>query len=100
MQAINGTMRRFLFGATLLYCVGIVVLTLFWTTQIYPAWWLEFSSIFALYMFAPVLFLAPLAVLMRSVLIRGTVMIGAAAFLSIFGSQLLPPDIASAWTYE
>lgn len=93
MQAINGTMRRFLFGATLLYCIGIVVLTLFWTTQIYPAWWLELSSIFALYLFAPVLILVPLAILMRSVLIRGTVMIGAVAFLTLFSSQLLPPDI-------
>jgi endonuclease/exonuclease/phosphatase (EEP) superfamily protein YafD len=83
--------RRSLPGVPMLYCVGLFVLALLWTSGIQGVWWLELTNIFALCLFAPLVILAPAALLSRRRGLLGAVVIGCAVFVGLFGSQLIPP---------
>jgi vancomycin resistance protein VanJ len=75
----------------MIYCVIVVALVLIWTIGPGGIWWLELLNIFALFLFAPLLLLAPVALLLRSSWMRGAVLFALAAFLALFGPQLIPP---------
>jgi hypothetical protein len=83
--------RRLLIGATLIYCLGVVILMILWTTYIRQAWWVALSNVFALYLFAPLLLFVPAALLVRSRWLRGAVLLSLAVFLALFGARLIPP---------
>jgi vancomycin resistance protein VanJ len=83
--------RGLLIGTAVLYCVVVVALGLIWTFGPDGIWWLELSNIFALFLFAPLLLLAPAALLLRSGWLRGATLLTLAAFLALFGSRLAPP---------
>jgi endonuclease/exonuclease/phosphatase (EEP) superfamily protein YafD len=80
-----------LIGAALIYCIVVVALGLLWTLRVHEIWWLELSRIFALFLFAPLLLLAPAALLIRSRWLRAATALATLAFLAMFGARLLPP---------
>jgi hypothetical protein len=84
-------MRRALIGAAMIYSIAVVALGLLWTIGPDHAWWLALSNVFALYLFAPLLLLAPAALLLRSRWLRAAVMLVLGAFLALFGPRLIPP---------
>jgi endonuclease/exonuclease/phosphatase (EEP) superfamily protein YafD len=83
--------RGLLVGGATLYCIAIVTLSLLWTIAPDNIWWLELSNIFALFLFAPLLPLAPIALLLRSGWLRAAVLFTLAAFMALFGARLIPP---------
>jgi endonuclease/exonuclease/phosphatase (EEP) superfamily protein YafD len=82
--------RGLLIGAALLYCVSIVALWLLWATQAERIWWLALSNVFALFLFVPLLLLAPAALLVRSRWLRGAAALSLVVFLALFGARLVP----------
>jgi len=90
MDTLLRTARWLLASATILYCVGLLVLELLWKTGTQEYWWLNLANIFALLLFAPLLLLAPLALLSRSRKAQFAVLATCAMFLWMFGPQLLP----------
>jgi vancomycin resistance protein VanJ len=88
---LRRTARGLLIGTAVLYCIVVVALGLIWTFGPDGIWWLELSNIFALFLFAPLLLLAPAALLLRSGWLRGATSLTLAAFLALFGSRLVPP---------
>ena len=91
MRALLRTTRGLLIGAASLYCIILVALGVLWTIQPQRTWWLAFSNIFALYLFAPLLVLAPAALGSGSRWLRGAVALSAAAFVVLFGARFIPP---------
>jgi endonuclease/exonuclease/phosphatase (EEP) superfamily protein YafD len=82
---------RLLIGTAMLYCIAVVALGLLWAIHPDGIWWLALSNVFALYLFAPLLLIAPAALLLRSRWLRGAALIALVAFLALFGQQLIPP---------
>ncbi|MEN9934181.1 MAG: hypothetical protein RLZZ387_760 [Chloroflexota bacterium] len=80
-----------LVGAASVYGLAIVTLTALWMTDADQTWWTALTNIFALYMFAPLLVLVPLALAVPSWWLRGIAGASLAIFLASFGAQLLPP---------
>jgi vancomycin resistance protein VanJ len=83
--------RGIFIGAALIYCIVVVALGLFWSVRIQEAWWVELSRIFAIFLFAPLLLLAPAALLIRSRWLRAATALATLVFLAMFGARLLPP---------
>jgi endonuclease/exonuclease/phosphatase (EEP) superfamily protein YafD len=83
--------RGLIVGLALLYCILVVALGLLWTLRADSAWWLALSNVFALYAFAPLLLLAPAALLIGSRWLRAATALPLAVFLALFGARLLPP---------
>jgi endonuclease/exonuclease/phosphatase (EEP) superfamily protein YafD len=90
LQLILRTTRRLIVGATLLYCIALIVLLLIWGSGTQGSW-VELSRIFALYLFTPLLLLVPAAILIRSRELRAGAAIALVIFLSLFGTRLIPP---------
>lgn len=94
MHIVYQTLRRSLVGIALLYCVGLVALALLLNRRDPQLWWLELLNIFALYLFTPLLFLIPVALLNRSWWLRGAVATAGVVFLTQFGTHLAPPPMS------
>jgi vancomycin resistance protein VanJ len=77
-------------GMAVLYCAAVIALGLAWTIGPGGIWWLELSNIFALYLFAPLLLLAPAALLVRSSWLRAATLFTLVTFVALFGSRLIP----------
>jgi endonuclease/exonuclease/phosphatase (EEP) superfamily protein YafD len=90
MDKLFRTIQWLLASATILYCAGLLVLALLWETGIQRYWWLNLANIFALFLFAPLLLLAPTALLSRSRGGQFAVLAASAVFFCMFGPQLLP----------
>src|SRR5262245_33281586 len=88
---LTRTARGLLIGAAMLYCIAIVTLVALWAIGPERVWWLALSNVFALYLFAPLPFLALAALLLRSRWLHSAVLLVLAAFLALFGPQLIPP---------
>jgi vancomycin resistance protein VanJ len=91
VRTLTRAARGLLIGAAMLYCIAVVVLGLLWTIGPDRAWWLALSNVFALYLFAPLLLLAPAGLLLRSPWLRAAALLALAAFLALFGPRLIPP---------
>jgi len=85
------TARQLLIGTSLVYSVGVAILTVVWTISSYQRWWLTLTNIFALLFFMPLLLLIPAALVIRSWGLRAAAVIASAAFLALFGGRILPP---------
>ncbi len=96
MPTLRRMARWFLVAGILLYCVGLFALALIWALGIRGFWWIELANIFALYLCIPLLVFAPLAFWWRARVVRSAVLLGAVAFVVLFGSQLIPPAISAA----
>ena len=83
-------------GLIWLYLIGVSSLGLLWLGGIRGLWWLDLLNIFALYFFAPLIVLAPLAWLRRSRGMGVAVGLAVAIFVGLFGRQLLPRAVAHA----
>ncbi len=92
MHHISQTLRRLLIGCILLYTGMLVILTILWQSPAASFSWLPILNIFALYLFVPLVLLIPLAVYMRSWLLRGAVLVVGVLFLWLFGVSLTPPS--------
>ncbi|MBK9711740.1 MAG: endonuclease/exonuclease/phosphatase family protein [Kouleothrix sp.] len=90
MPAVLQTARRTLIVATMLYCAGLLVLALLCKIGMHGFWWLDLANIFALLLFAPLLLLIPAALLWHSRGPQIAVLVACAAFVGLFGQQLLP----------
>ena len=88
--------QQLLIGTALLYSIGVAVLTILWTMNLYQRWWLTLANMFALLFFIPLLLLIPAALLVRSWGIRAAAAIALAAFLALFGDRILPPAAPAA----
>jgi endonuclease/exonuclease/phosphatase (EEP) superfamily protein YafD len=88
--------RRLLASATILYCAGLLILALLWETGIQGYRWLDLANIFALLLFAPLLFLAPAAFLSGSPRAQLAVVIACTIFLWVFGPRLLPRNMQAS----
>jgi endonuclease/exonuclease/phosphatase (EEP) superfamily protein YafD len=93
MRSLRQVTRRLLAVATILYCIGLVVLALLWTMGIQGFWWLDLANIFALYLFAPLLLLGPAAIIFPTRGSRSATLIACVVFLGLFGSRMIPPSI-------
>ena len=91
MGTVTRLARGLLIGAALLYCVAVIALVLLWSLDPDRIWWLALSNVFALYLFVPLLLIAPAALLLRSRWLRGAACIMLVAFLALFGQRLIPP---------
>jgi endonuclease/exonuclease/phosphatase (EEP) superfamily protein YafD len=74
-----------------IYCAGVVVLAVLWLAGVRATWWLNLAQIFALYLCAPVLVLAPLAWRAGGARRRGAAAAGLLALVVLFGARLVPP---------
>ncbi len=90
MRTLLRTARRLLAIATILYCAGLLVLALLWTIGFQGVWWLELANIFAPHLFAPLLLLAPAAILSHSRWQQIAVLTACAVFLGLFGPRMIP----------
>jgi len=93
MRALLRTAWRLMAVATMLYCAGLLVLAVLWAIGIQGVWWLDLANVFALFLFAPLVFLAPAAFLSRRRGLQGSVVIACAACLGLFGPQMIPPAV-------
>ena len=91
MGTVTRLARWLLIGAAMLYCVAVVALALLWSLHPDGIWWLALSNVFALYLFAPLLLIAPAALLLRSRWLRRAASIMLVAFLALFGQRFIPP---------
>ena len=96
MRTIGLVLRRLLSDAAAIYCGGVIVLVALWHTAAQPPWWLALANVFALYLFAPLLLLAPAALVVRSRGLRSTVVVLVAIFLLLFGARLIPASATQA----
>jgi endonuclease/exonuclease/phosphatase (EEP) superfamily protein YafD len=85
-------MGRLLVGAIWIYCVGIIALAIAWAAGDQGIWWLNLANVFALYLFAPLLVLAPVSWLMPARRLRAATALAIAAFIGLFGVRLIPPS--------
>jgi endonuclease/exonuclease/phosphatase (EEP) superfamily protein YafD len=83
--------RGLLIGTAAIYATAVGVLGVLWTIEPARTWWLALSNIFALYLFAPLLLIAPAALLSRSKWLRGAAALSIVVFLALFGARLIPP---------
>src|SRR5262245_28547540 len=95
MRVLLGTARRLLAAATILYCVGLIVLALLWLAGIQGIWWLDLLNMFALCLFAPLLVIVPLTYVVSPRQLRSVLVLASAGFLGLFGARLIPPAIPS-----
>ena len=91
MGTILLSTRRLLIGLASIYCIGVVAMAILWAVRPQPVWWLALTNVFALYLFTPLLFLAPAALLLRSRWLRASVVVALVTFLALFGARLAPP---------
>jgi len=96
VQALLRATRRLLIGATLLYCIVIVVLAWLWAAHGSETWWLALSNVFAAPLFAPLLLLIPAAIVVRSWWMRAATAVPLAVFVALFGTRFLPPPAPQA----
>jgi vancomycin resistance protein VanJ len=95
MRILLRTTGSLLLGATWIYCVGVAALALVWFADYQGMWWLDLANVFALYLFAPLLLIAPLSWLMPALRLRGAAALALAAFFGLFGARLVPPAAQS-----
>ena len=85
------TIIRWLIASTsVVYSVVLLMLSLLWSLADSQPWWLILSDIFAPYLFLPLGLLIPLALLMRSVWLRFSVITAILVFIIAVGAYLLP----------
>lgn len=92
-QSLNGPRRALflaLLGGASLYCLAITALAALWALAPEARWWVAMTNIFALYLFAPLLVLAPLALVLPSGWLRAATAVPLAIFLASFGPWLVP----------
>lgn len=87
-------------GTSVVYSVVLLMLSLLWTFSESQPWWLALADIFAPYLFIPLVLLIPLALLMRSVWLRVSVVAATVVFIAAVGAYLLPstPEQSNAET--
>jgi endonuclease/exonuclease/phosphatase (EEP) superfamily protein YafD len=90
VQALRRAARLLVIGATLIYCIGLLILAALWATAKPGPWWLAIANVFALLLFAPLLLCFPAALVIRSRWMSGAVVAALALFLALFGVHLLP----------
>jgi endonuclease/exonuclease/phosphatase (EEP) superfamily protein YafD len=90
VRALLRATRWLLIGATLIYCLGLLILAALWASAGPRPWWLEIANVFALLLFAPLLLFIPAALAIRSWWMRGAVVVALALFLALFGPRFLP----------
>ncbi len=92
------TLRQAFVTGVVLYSLGTSLLSLLWFTLGQAPWWLAVAAIFAPFWFAPLVFLVPLALFVRSSWLRGATLLMLALFLLLFGSWLVPkaPPVGEA----
>jgi vancomycin resistance protein VanJ len=91
MRTLLWMTGRLVVGLTWIYCVGVIILALFWLAGVQGIWWLDLANIFALYLFAPLLLLAPITYLVSARQLRGAAGLALVAFFGLFGPRLIPP---------
>jgi endonuclease/exonuclease/phosphatase family metal-dependent hydrolase len=62
-----------------------------WLAGVQGIWWLDLANVFALWLFAPLLLLAPIIWLLRARRSRGVIALAALAFFGLFGPRFVPP---------
>src|SRR5690242_7701781 len=60
MRTLLQLTRRLMIGLVWLYCLGVIVLAVVWLAGVQGIWWLDLANVFALWLFAPLLLLAPI----------------------------------------
>lgn len=91
MGALGRAAYWALLGGATLYGLGIVALAALWQIMPEGRWWVTVSNIFALYLFLPLLLLAPLALAIPSRWLRGVVAAPLLICAVSFGPWLVPP---------
>ena len=85
-------------GTSVAYSVVLLILALLWSLSNFQPWWLALTDIFAPYLFIPLVLLIPLALLMRSVWLRFSVLAATIVFIAAIGSYLLPSAPEQTYT--
>ena len=96
MRMVLQKSRQLLGGLVWLYVLGVMVLGLLWLAGIHGRWWLDLLNIFALYVFAPLVVLVPLAWLLGARRLRVAASLALAIFVALFGQQFIPRAAAQA----
>lgn len=78
-------------GAIWLYCAGLALLTALWSLQANATWWIRLSDVLALYLFVPLLVLAPAALFVRRHGVQWPLLLAVTLFVVSFGGSLIPP---------
>lgn len=86
LRAIRGLVA----AVTICYAAALLAASLLFKTGTHGYWWLDLANIFALLLFAPLLLLAPMALITRSRAALLAVLAACAVFLWMFGPRLLP----------
>ena len=92
MQALAAGLRRLFVGVGILYSVSIIMLAALWAIRSQNSVWLILSNVFAVFLFVPLLLLVPLALFVRSKVLRVTVLAALTIFLVLFGPRFIPPQ--------
>jgi len=93
MRALLRMTGQLVVGLTWIYCAGVIILALLWLSGLQGIWWLDLANIFALYLFAPLVLLAPITWLVFGRQLRAAAIAALAAFLGLFGARLVPPAV-------
>ncbi|MCU0492273.1 MAG: endonuclease/exonuclease/phosphatase family protein [Chloroflexaceae bacterium] len=95
-QPVIQFLQRCVEVGALLYGLVMLGLALFWLVRPTQSGLMEVSNIFAIWLFAPLIVLLPLALLLRSLVLRGVVAVLLLLFGLSFAGQLLPRGTAAS----